>query len=150
MALSHHRPSHRVGEGHAEQSRLDMARFLAKFNRYTELGNDINLIILLPQIGNAFPPQASPMQDDSLHAALHTAASYGNVTIARVSRTNSMIRSPNSTRASASKIRGTTHLKINPVGTRCSRCKRLHGSARRDPQDPHRQQPEGEAACTIY
>jgi hypothetical protein len=61
-----------------EQSRLDMARLLADYNREIELGNDIDLDILLTRIGNVFPPQAAPSQDNSLHAALHAAASHGN------------------------------------------------------------------------
>ena len=61
-----------------EQSRLDMARLLAECNRDIELGNDIDLDILLTRIGNVFPPQAAPMQDDTLHAALHAATSHGN------------------------------------------------------------------------
>ena len=56
-----------------EQSWLDMARLLADSNRDIEVGNDIDLDILLTRIGNVFPPQATPMQDNTLHAALHAA-----------------------------------------------------------------------------
>ena len=55
-----------------------MARLLVECNRDIELGNDIDLDILLTRIGNVFPPQAAPTQDDTLHAALHAATSHGN------------------------------------------------------------------------
>ena len=57
-----------------EQSRLDMTRLLAESNREIETGNDIDLDHLPTRIGNVFPPQAAPTQDDTLHAALHAAA----------------------------------------------------------------------------
>ncbi len=40
-----------------EQARLDMARLLSQMNRDIELGNDIDLNLLLTRLGNIFPPQ---------------------------------------------------------------------------------------------
>jgi hypothetical protein len=47
-----------------EQSWLVMARLLTELNRDIELGNDVDLDILLTLLGNVFPSQVSPMQDD--------------------------------------------------------------------------------------
>ena len=53
-----------------EQARLDMARLLSQMNREIELGNDIDLNLLLTRLGNIFPPQDDPADDNSLQAAL--------------------------------------------------------------------------------
>jgi hypothetical protein len=53
-----------------EQARLNMARLLSQMNREIELGNDIDLNLLLTRLGNIFPPQDDPADDNSLHAAL--------------------------------------------------------------------------------
>jgi hypothetical protein len=37
-----------------------MARLLSQMNREVELGNDIDLNLLLTRLGNIFPPQDDP------------------------------------------------------------------------------------------
>ncbi len=59
-----------------EQARLDMARLLSQMNREIELGNDIDLNLLLTRLENIFPPQDDPADDNSLHAALIASASH--------------------------------------------------------------------------
>ena len=59
-----------------EQARLDMARLLSQMNREIELGNDIDLNLLLTRLGNIFPPQDDPAEDTSLHAAMLASASH--------------------------------------------------------------------------
>jgi hypothetical protein len=51
-----------------EQARLDMARLLSQTNREIELGNDIDLNLLRTRLGNIFPLQDDPADDNSLHA----------------------------------------------------------------------------------
>jgi len=58
-----------------EQARLDMARLLSQMNREIELGNDIDLNLLLTRLGNIFPPQDDPAEDTSLHSAMFASAS---------------------------------------------------------------------------
>jgi hypothetical protein len=53
-----------------EQACLDMARLLSQMNREIELGNNIDLNLLLTGLGNIFPPRDDPADDNSLHAAL--------------------------------------------------------------------------------
>jgi hypothetical protein len=58
------------------QARLDMARLLSQMNREIELGNDIDLNLLLTRLGNIFPPQDDPADDNSLHVAMIASASH--------------------------------------------------------------------------
>ncbi len=44
-----------------------MARLLSQVNREIELGNNIDLNLLLTRLGNIFPPQNDPADDNSLH-----------------------------------------------------------------------------------
>jgi hypothetical protein len=53
-----------------------MARLLSQMNREIELGNNIDLNLLLTRLGNSFPPQDDPADDNSLHAALIAIASH--------------------------------------------------------------------------
>ncbi len=59
-----------------EQARLDMARLLSQMNREIELGNDIDLNLLLTRLGNIFPPQDDPADDSSLHSAMIASVSH--------------------------------------------------------------------------
>jgi len=59
-----------------EQARLDMARLLSQMNREIELGNDIDLNLLLTWLGKFFPPQDDPADDNSLHAAMIASLSH--------------------------------------------------------------------------
>jgi hypothetical protein len=52
-----------------EQAHLDMARLLSQMDRKIELGNDIDLNLLLTRLGNIFPQQDDPADDNSLQAA---------------------------------------------------------------------------------
>ncbi len=53
-----------------------MARLLFQMNREIELGNDIDLNLLLTRLGNIFPPQDDPADDNSLHGALIASVSH--------------------------------------------------------------------------
>jgi hypothetical protein len=53
-----------------------MARLLSQMNREIELGNDIDLNLLLTQLGNVFPPQDDPADDSSLHSAMIASVSH--------------------------------------------------------------------------
>jgi hypothetical protein len=44
-------------------------------NREIELGNNIDLNLLLTRLGNTFPLQDDPADDNSLHAAMIASAS---------------------------------------------------------------------------
>ncbi len=59
-----------------EQARLDMARLLSQMNREIELGNDIDLNLLLTRLGNILPPQNDPADDNFLQAALVASVSH--------------------------------------------------------------------------
>jgi hypothetical protein len=59
-----------------EQARLDMARLLPQMNREIELGNDIDLNFLLTLLGNIFPQQDDPADDNFLQAALVASVSH--------------------------------------------------------------------------
>ncbi len=59
-----------------EQARLDMARLLSQMNREMELGNDINLNLLPTWLGNVFPQQDDPADDNFLQAALVVSVSH--------------------------------------------------------------------------
>ncbi len=59
-----------------EQARLDMARLLSQMNRDIELGNDIDLNLLLTRLGFFFPLQDDPTDDNSLQAALFASVSH--------------------------------------------------------------------------
>jgi hypothetical protein len=59
-----------------EQARLDMARLLSQMNREIELGNNIDLNLLLTRLGNIFPQQDDQANDNSLHAAMIASASH--------------------------------------------------------------------------
>ena len=47
------------------------------------------------------------------------------------------------------RLEGRIVRRTSPLGQDVQDAKRLHGSARRVPQDPRRQQPEGDASCAI-
>ena len=53
-----------------------MARLLSQMNKEIELGNDIDLNLLLTRLGNIFPPQDDPAEDTSLHAAMLASFSH--------------------------------------------------------------------------
>ncbi len=55
-----------------EQARLGQG----SCHREIELGNDIDLNLLLTRLGNIFPPQDDPADDNSLQAALVASVSH--------------------------------------------------------------------------
>jgi hypothetical protein len=61
-----------------------MARLLSQMNREIELGNDIDLNLLLTRHGIFFPPQDDPADDTSLHAAMLASVSHAPLPQRRV------------------------------------------------------------------
>ncbi len=59
-----------------EQVHLDMARLLSQMNREIELGNDIDLNLLLTRLGNIIPPQDDPVDDNFIQAVLVASVSH--------------------------------------------------------------------------
>jgi hypothetical protein len=59
-----------------EKALLDMARLLSQMNREIELGIDIDSNLLLSLLGNIFPPQDDPTNNNSLQAALIASVSH--------------------------------------------------------------------------
>jgi hypothetical protein len=67
---------HRLRTPSIIQHGASVSRLLSQMNREIELGNDINLNLLLTRLGNIFPPQDDQADDSALQAALVASVSH--------------------------------------------------------------------------